>query len=274
MIIILIVLCSTLFSISGCICATSNTPKPDQVLSGTLHKSVAVLPLEIKVNPETITKKEDNILPSVDLAYVIEPPIVYTSSSGTNAKVHKTKSVVDSVVKKETSAVEAGLNDYVMGSWLYKVPKIMHRGTPELVTVQLCSGVLKVYSSTSTKIEVQEIKIYPFMSVMLLGEPQFTIKSLSTIDQPVTSDTTTWNFQVTPNNSGLQKLIIRITARIKLSHSEEYKDLPLITKDVYVKVEWASQIKDWLTKNWQYIISLLAGSGLLSWIWTKINNAK
>jgi hypothetical protein len=221
--------------------------------------------LPIKKDPYSIKATAVMSMPEYEYA----PNLDKTKPHTVIAKVRLSKKskCTDRIAEAQVKSL---LNEYTMGTWSYKVPEIMQKGTTERVVVQLSSSVLKALSSASVKIAVQEIKIYPYMSVKVLGEPKFQILELSTTQQLVSSDVTTWNFDVTPKETGMQQLTIRITARIKMADgSAETRDLPIVTKDIQVSVTTWYWVKDFINKNWQWFVGLITGSGVLSWLFQR-----
>jgi hypothetical protein len=212
-----------------------------------------------------------------DISYYSNAQSVGATASASATAVAKPQSIpIKTQVKPKPAvvvalqAVKSKLDEYVMGTWSYQVPPVMQIGRTERVSIKLSSTILKANSSASSNIKIESIRVYPFMAVKVLGEPQFTVTPLSTEQQVVSSDVTAWEFDVVPKQGGTQKLTIRITARIKMDNgTEETHDLPVVSKDVKVQVSWIYLVKTWFISNWQWLAGLLFSSGVLSWLFQR-----
>jgi hypothetical protein len=198
------------------------------------------------------------------------------SNSGTGYEGSALSKIKVKPANKIAKKVETSLSGYVEGHWLYSVPPEMEVAKKELVEVQLSSSELKAYSTANKKsVVIEKIRVYPLMSVALIGGPaEFSIVNLSTEHQLVSSDITTWKFEVTPLKKGKYSLTFRVTARVKLEDGlVETRDLPIVVKDVTVVKGIIDTLVDWWVSNWQWLITTIVGI-LIALGWISIKKKK
>jgi hypothetical protein len=204
--------------------------------------------------------------PSRDIVVLSSAPTPSPLMKGPEVKKKK---------KPKVTQVDRGMSDFVFGQLGYIIPAVMKFAEPTRVTVRVSKTALENFSSSvlgKTKdAKVENIKVYTFMAVKLVGEPEFLIRALTTEQQPVSSlEDTQWDFDVTPRKLGVNKLTVRVSARLKLKDgSVETKDLPIYTKDIYVKATPPSLILDWFSNYWQWLITTLVGGSGIGWIFSK-----
>jgi hypothetical protein len=206
-------------------------------------------------------------------------PISYELSSGgvtsnPGSIVVVKRSRVDSAArlagrKLKKTALDKAAAEFVPGILGYQIPPTMRFEKPSDVVVKISKTTLSNFTaSTKSGTTVEDIRVYTYMAVKLLGEPEFSIKNLSNEQQPVVlTDETNWHFEVTPKKLGINKLTVRVSARLKLEDgTEEIKDFPIYTKDVLVKSTPPDIILDWLAKYWQWLITTIVGGSGIGWL--------
>jgi hypothetical protein len=129
--------------------------------------------------------------------------------------------------------------------------------------------------SSGGDVKVENIPVSTFMKVRLTG-PKFDISSITDERQLVTkSGYREWLWDVTPLESGIQKLTLSAFAEVSLPGQEPMTvDSRVFSSSITVrsKEEPASdQASRFFEKNWQFFIgTLLIGSGLLKWLLGKV----
>lgn len=107
------------------------------------------------------------------------------------------------------------------------------------------------------------------MTVHLEGK-NFEITKLCNEAQPVTdNEITDWAWDVTPLQSGDQKLSLLVTIRLMIPGSkEETKDLPVLDRRISVKVDPIYSITTIISNYWQWIAvtMIIPGAG---WIYKR-----
>jgi hypothetical protein len=236
----------------------------------------------------------EHVTESIPVPMAVAPSVVYAQQAVTYSAAPPVPSeprVTVNKVKKTT--VDEQLADYVPGTLGYKIPSTMRIGTTERVTIRVSKSELRgvapngkdvvvapngkdvVVAPNGKDVVVAPIKVYTYMAVKLIGDPKhFTINPISSEQQVVSiSEDTLWDFDVTPQSLGTGKLTVRVSARIKVPNSsDETKDFPIYTKDVYIKTDWAYLIKRFLYDNWQWVLGTLLSSGLIGWAYSRYTN--
>jgi hypothetical protein len=170
--------------------------------------------------------------------------------------------------------VENELKKLTIGRILFNVPQEMKVGTKERVEFRIAKNFTE---NLSTGLrghgipQIEEIKVNTLMGVRLNGD-NFDIKALSHEEQIVTGDGfTQWDWDVTPLKSGIQRLLLSVTIRIKIpNYGEERKDYPVFERPIKVKVNPIYSLKNLIKSYWQWIVSTIIGSGIIGWIIKRI----
>ena len=108
-----------------------------------------------------------------------------------------------------------------------------------------------------------KIKVGKKMSLKLMGI-DFEITSKNSETQLILNDRkTNWNWDVKPLKKGIKKIELIITVKLNFEGRDEVYDYPINIKSVLVKVNRAYQVNQFWSKNWQWLISTLIGSGII-----------
>jgi hypothetical protein len=108
-----------------------------------------------------------------------------------------------------------------------------------------------------------DIKVGSLMRVEVEGEA-FDIERPERLDKVVVEgETAVWNYWVTPKRRGKQTLTIRGIVRIRLSPSgdQEYYELPVVAREVRVRVNAAHTLKQFAG----VVFSKLFAAALAAW---------
>jgi len=170
--------------------------------------------------------------------------------------------------------VENELGKLTPGRILFNVPQEMKVGAKERVEVRIANNFTENLSTGLSGHgipQIEEIKVNTLMGVRLNGD-NFDIKALSHEEQIVTGDGfTQWDGDVTPLKSGIQRLLLSVTIRIKIpNYGEERKDYPVFERPIKVKVNPIYSFKNFMKSYLQWIVSTIIGSGIIGWIIKRI----
>jgi hypothetical protein len=174
------------------------------------------------------------------------------------------------VVQKELERLAAG-------RIAYNPPTEMTVDKPERVEVRISMDTAAPLTTglkgpgTPT---VESIPVSCFMKVRLLGEA-FSIVAFSSEEQIVpTQGFSEWAWDVTPKQAGERTLSLIVTALVKAADAEGTKDLPIIEREIHVKVNPGSMVSTFFRNNrvWIYpvvVVPLAAALGRWLWGWQK-----
>jgi hypothetical protein len=118
----------------------------------------------------------------------------------------------------------------------------------------------------SPNCDVEQIHLTKKMKAKLLCKDEnFEILALNSEAQVVLDDDKTiWNWNVKPVKYGMGVLELILSVAIAVEGiGYEMKDLETYRKDINIKVNAIYSTKQFFIVNWQWIIGLICGSGLL-----------
>jgi hypothetical protein len=172
-------------------------------------------------------------------------------------------------------AVQNELDRLVAGRILYNPPTEMTVGRTERVEVRIgtdAAAPLAAGLKGAGEPVVEAIQVTCFMKVRLVGDA-FEIVSFSSEEQIVSAQGyTEWAFDVTPARSGTRSLTLIVTAVVKATGAEGEKDLPIIERQIRIKVNPGYVLSSFFVDNqrWIYpvvLVPLLAALG--RWLWAR-----
>lgn len=175
-----------------------------------------------------------------------------------------------------SAALGAALARLPTGRILYNPPSEMRVGEAERVEVRV-SRDLQADLTAGLKGEgapqVEPVAVGLTMKVVLTGEG-FQVLSLNEAEQFVGTDTfTQWAFDVTPEESGVQRLTLRVTVTAQGEGRTVSRDLPVMERDVQVQVNPPLLVKRFVLEN----VEFLGGAvflPLVAWIFSKLRRRK
>lgn len=169
-------------------------------------------------------------------------------------------------------AAEA-LAELEQGRILYNPPSEMQLGETERVEVRI--GLNSEISldeglKGSGDPVTEQIPVAAFMAVRLAGTA-FEITPLSSEEQLVANDTfTQWAWDIMPTEAGHRNLTLIVTARVKIpGFADEARDLPIIERDILVKVSPLQSATNFIKENPEWIAPpvLAVLAAILGWAW-------
>jgi len=166
--------------------------------------------------------------------------------------------------------VEYKLKKLALGRILFNPPKEMKAAVVERVEVRIAKTItedLTIGLRGRVEPKIEDIRVGTSMKARLTGD-NFGITSPSTENQLVTgTGFTHWEWDVTPLKSGIQRLLLTVTVRIKIpNYDEEEKDYPVFEREIKVKVNLIHSIKNFVRSYWQWIVAMIVSSGIIGWI--------
>ena len=163
------------------------------------------------------------------------------------------------------------LEDFIKGYLLLACPKEMTLKMNYNVSVSIGSrkedflSKISYYSENNISFDdFYEVRIGEVMKLKLLGNA-FEITEINNDAQSIINNATTdWSWNVKPLKRGNQQLILLVSIQLNSPKSgQSYVDFPVFEKTIKVKVNRIRLMKDFFIKNWQWLLGLIVGSGLL-----------
>lgn len=157
--------------------------------------------------------------------------------------------------------LKATLDELTEGQILFNPPKEMTVGTKEKIEARISKKLVTNISEGLKgrgEPELVSIKVGSFMTTRLRGN-NFQIDALSSEGQVVPDeDFAQWEWDVTPLKRGAQTLQLLVIIRIKLAATdEEPLDLPVLEREIKVRVAPWYSTHTFFTKNWRWIIAAI-----------------
>jgi hypothetical protein len=151
------------------------------------------------------------------------------------------------------------------GGILWNPPDKMRMARPERIEVRIGDADVAVdklregLRGRGTP-RIDTLEITPLMRVALTADPKdFSIQVLSTQDQLVRPRSVArWDFDVTAQRSGLHRLRLLASMRVKAESKDEVVDLPSYESEVRVSVAPIHAVGKFCGKNWQWIAGTVA----------------
>ncbi|MBE9008311.1 hypothetical protein IQ259_25440 [Fortiea sp. LEGE XX443] len=180
------------------------------------------------------------------------------------------------ILLRAEKALKEAANNLKPGQIAFNVPEDMQVAETNVVEVRVSDDLKRdLKQGLIGKIDTAQIKVSSFMKARLEGT-SFTIKPLDEENRALPEGTVAkWRWNVTPNESGEQKLFLVLYARIKIPDQQTDELVDLKTFDHTIKV--AVNPVGWLGQNGTGIIETtiaLSGAGFFTflvarWKWIK-----
>lgn len=125
------------------------------------------------------------------------------------------------------------------------------------------------------EVQLKDVEVSTLLRVALIGE-DFHIEALSTQDQPVLDrGFTQWDWNVTPEASGVHYLYVRVTLRLKIPNSgTEFLDRTVLTEPIRVAVNPLYSAKRFASANWQWAVGGLTPTAAVIGLWGLIRTRR
>ncbi len=158
------------------------------------------------------------------------------------------------------AVVQGTLQGLTSGKMLFNPPAEMDQGEPARIELRITrnqgddlSGGLQGKGTP----QISSVKVSSSMSAHLSGD-DFQIDSLNSEEQLIGGDTfTQWAWDVTPLGTGKHTLHLRVTARVSVDGTEGQKDLPVVERDVNIRVNPGYLIGSFLKGYWEWVVTAI-----------------
>jgi hypothetical protein len=156
------------------------------------------------------------------------------------------------------------VKDLSIGHIQYDVKEKMKVAVTERVCVNI-AFLKAILEASNPEVPIEEINITRKVEVKLNADDKFAVTPLSRSTQIILdNDKTTWNWDVMPVKKGIGNLELVVSAAISTKEfGYEMKDIETFRKPITIKVNPSYSIKNFLSKNWQWIAGTAIGSGTI-----------
>jgi len=160
----------------------------------------------------------------------------------------------------------------------------MVQGISERVTIRisrsLAEGTIKTGLQGTGAPQIETIQVGNFMRTRLYGDG-FDVTNRSDDSQAVPDNGfAEWIYDILPVGSGPLTLTLAVAIHYKIPGSnDEFTDLPVLTRQIAVKVDLWWTTKRFVAGNWQYFLSGIAAgaAGIIGYLlkrWWERNDKK
>jgi hypothetical protein len=148
------------------------------------------------------------------------------------------------------------------GYLTFDCPALMAIDKEEIVIAEVFTAI-QFYIQLADKSKTEQIEVTSEMSARLFGH-DFEITTLNNESQALfPQKKTKWQWEVKPTKRGDKQIKLVISATIKSQFGDrQLYDFDPVVRPVIVKVKGAYVLKKFLKSNWQWIVNLIAGTGL------------
>jgi len=159
---------------------------------------------------------------------------------------------------ESTNSTEAELRKFTLGKVLFHSPNQMKVGVPAIVRVRISENLTQDFFKGLThtqKIEVENIRISRFMTVILTGD-DFKIKPFQKDDEQIIEeeDFTQWKWEVTPLKGGKRQLFVNVTIRVKVDNQHGSKNLEALNKEIDIIINPVYSVQNFASQHWEWIL--------------------
>lgn len=168
------------------------------------------------------------------------------------------------------------------GQILFNPAKEMRVGTVETVEVRIANSFTDNLNNGLSGLkgsghpQIEEIRISPYMGVVLSGTESFFHIELKNREQKIVTEDkyTEWIFDVTPIKPGNPSLYLTAYNVIVTPDGERGYESPALSREIKVTTTMAFATTNFVKGNWKEITGLLIASGVLGWIGSKVRKRK
>lgn len=157
-----------------------------------------------------------------------------------------------------SNTIDAELKKLTSGKVLFDTPHQMKVGVSERVSVRIAKTITQDFSkglAHSQEAEIENIRISRFMSVSLSGD-DFKVEALGNEEQIIEdNDFTQWDWKVVPLKGGNRKLWVSITIQVEAENEQARKSLPVLEKEILVKINPIYSTSTFVSQHWQWLIA-------------------
>ena len=191
-------------------------------------------------------------------------------AESTSSSPHQPQSAEETLpISNELSRIiERKLKELAPGQILFNPPREMKVGRSERVNARISGSLIENLQAGLEKDglpEVEKIRFGQAMSLQLSGY-NFKVESLSQAQQPSGGDGAKWDWEVTPEKSGLHSLLLTATVKIRVNNqAEEEKEYPLYVRAISVKYDPLYSSSMLVKNQWYWIVGALIILCVIVW---------
>ena len=244
----------------------SRAKKQDSIFGGNLSKVVelllsAIAILSVVYNIFSWISEKNISLSFWEFLAPIFAGVLLFNLFATKHLIHQS----DPIIKQQLSFED---NNYPLskpkrdGFLIFDCPELMAVDKEEIVTAEVFIKK-ELYNQSTDKSQIEQIEVTNEMSARLFGR-DFEITAYNNELQAILPHKKTrWQWEVKPTKHGDKQIRLVISAKIKNEPSgfQQYDFAPIM-KVVLVKVKRVYLIKKFFKANWQWLVNLVAGTGL------------
>ncbi len=170
----------------------------------------------------------------------------------------RTEKLYNQLIDKELRQAWEALEP---GQFAYEPRREMTQGVTEEIRVRVSRDLSSSIDRSifKGKSVVEKLKVNGSMTAQLTAnESELEVRSKSSSPQALVGKHTDWIWWVTPLRAGELRLLLRITAHIRLSNGHK-EDRDVFVKEILINVRASSPIHRFFSNNWRW----LAGVALL-----------
>jgi hypothetical protein len=190
-------------------------------------------------------------------------------AKSTSSSPHQPRSAEETLpISNELSRIiERKLKELAPGQILFNPPREMKVGRSERVNASISGNLIENLQAGLEKDvlpEGEKIRLGQAVSLQLSGY-NFKVESLNQAQHPSWSDGAKWNWEVTPEKSGLHSLLLTATVRIGVvnNQAEEEKAYPLYVRAISVKYNPVYSSSRLFKNQWYWIVGALIILGVI-----------
>jgi hypothetical protein len=144
------------------------------------------------------------------------------------------------------------------GKILFDTPYQMKVGIPERVSIRITKKLTYGFFEDlihTQEVEVENIRVSQFMAASLRGD-DFKIEALGDEEQIIEdNDFTQWDWKIVPLKAGSRKLWASITIQVKVENEQARKTLPVLEKEINVRINPVYSTRTFVGQYWQWLIA-------------------
>ena len=195
-----------------------------------------------------------------------KPVELELGSKGQKLKINvSNQQELDAAIKAAQDFLGEGMP---LGKILFDTPNQMKVGISERVSIRITKKLTYDFFEDlihAQEVEVESIRVSQSMAASLRGD-DFRIEALGNEEQIIEdNDFTQWDWKVVPLKSGNRKLWASITIQVKLENEQALKTLPVLEKEISVKINPVYSTTTFVVQYWQWLIAsaIIPIAGLL-----------
>jgi hypothetical protein len=159
---------------------------------------------------------------------------------------------------QSSGTIDVELEKLTFGKVLFDAPHHMKVGISERVSVRIAKTITQDFLEKLVhcqEAEIENIRISRYMTVILRGD-DFKVEALGNEEQIIEdNDFTQWDWKVMPLKSGNRKLWVIITIQVEIDNEQARKTLPILEKEIPVKINPIYASSTFFSQYWQWLIA-------------------